>query len=68
MARAGRFILGGVGAILIVVGILYGYTNPEAQLLLTSALLFVGIALIWISFAAPDQFCAHFGLNLPWFL
>lgn len=68
VARVGRIIIGTFGLHLVAVGGWHGYANPDTRIVVTATLLGFGLVLVCISFAAPDRFCAHFGLNLPWLL
>lgn len=67
-ARLGRIVFCVVGAIFLGIGGYFAYFNPNSQIMLTAAVIGVGIVLVWFGLSLPPKVVAQVGFWLPWFL
>lgn len=66
--KFGRIVLCVTGALVLGIGGLFTYFNPNREVFLTAACLGAGFILIWLGVALPRRVVAHLGFWLPMFL
>lgn len=66
--KCGRVVFCIVGAMLILIPIIFSYGSPSENVLLASVCIGVGMLLVILGLTLPPKVVAHFGFWLPAFL